>query len=87
MARAVLAAFSAAATLAAWGEIGEEGTIILRARQVTDTDGRVLDDFDAHHTEVWDDFTDEIDQLLDWLAELNGDDYLGEQTLDVGKER
>ncbi len=73
--------FPGAVTLHVEGEIGEEGNICVRAQKVTDADGNTIAGYDEggmSDSEAWDAFTDLVDMQLDWLGELNGDDWLGD---------
>lgn len=77
-----------AVTLRATGDMSENGAI-LRAQFVVGDTGLCIagwdDDGDwvAGDEEQWEALTDSIDPLLDWLIELTGDDYFGDQDIDV----
>lgn len=76
--------FPGTVTLHVEGQVGDEGNVIVRAQKVTDADGNMIagyDDGGMSDDESWDDFTDEADPDLDWLGELNGDDWLGDQEI------
>lgn len=76
--------FPGTVTLHVEGQVGDEGNIIVRAQKVTDAAGNTIagyDDGGMSDDESWDDFTDLVDPDLDWLGELNGDDWLGDQEI------
>lgn len=78
----VAAAYPTAVSLVAVGEYGEEFEMRLRAQRVLDAEGNVIAGYGPLKgwTEEWDDFVDAVDDVLDHLAQINGDEYLGEQT-------
>lgn len=88
VARHVRDAYPEAITLRAGGEMGENGPI-LRAQFVVGAAGSVIagwDDAASDYIEddgEWEALTDIIDDLLDQLIDLTGDDYFGDQDIDV----
>ncbi len=90
IAEQVRAVFPDGRSLRAFGEMGENGPI-LRAQCVTKVVQGVSshalvagwDDSGDETVEGWEELTDRIDPLLDWLIELTGDDYFGEQDFDL----
>lgn len=74
-----------AATLVAEGEYNEDGLLHLHSQKVLTTDGTVLDGYDddgVSMSEDWDTFSDEIDAMLDEIAERD-DAYQGTHEFDV----
>lgn len=72
-----LEAFPEAHILEVEGQYGDSG-FVLRAQRVTDADRNTIAGFAGDfHTEEWDDFTDEVDQYLDQLADLNPSNWRG----------
>lgn len=83
VAATVTGRYPTAAKLVAYGDYDEDGARRLRLRQVFDDAGRTLGDVEEP-TEAFDELADVVDPYLDWLAELNGDDYLGDQEIALG---
>lgn len=90
VAAAVIDEFPNAVELRAWGEYGEDGELRLRAHTLVGAggkvivanglcawDGREFGEFGDDETrERFDAVTDDVDDYLDWIAGLHGDDYL-----------
>lgn len=70
-------AYPDAIELQAGGRYVADGVIHLHVRCVVSPGGRVRELSELAATG----FVDEVNPLLDWLAQISGDDYLGEQTL------
>jgi hypothetical protein len=85
LAERIHAAYPAAAVVHATGEHNEDLLVSLHADRVTDAAGVTLAGYGnpQTHTDAWDTLTQAIDPLLDEIAQLNGDDYLGAQQLDL----
>ncbi len=64
-------AFPTAHILEVEGQYGDSGFVV-RAQRVVGSDRSTIAGYaDDWHTEEWDDFTDEVDQYLDQLGDLN----------------
>lgn len=71
--------FPEANKLLVFGLFGESGFTV-RAQRVIDAGDNILAGYDVtgqSSSEEWDDFTDEVDPLLDELGEQNEDDWTG----------
>jgi hypothetical protein len=81
LAERIHAAYPAAAVVHASGEHNEDLLVSLHADRVTDAAGVTLAGYGnpQTHTDAWDILTQAIAPLLDEIAQLNGDDYLGAQ--------
>jgi hypothetical protein len=82
----VLAEFPHARQIRAYGEYAEDGSLRLRLLEVRGEPDQLLASAEADDDEVaaaFEELSDRVDPLLDWLAYLNGEDYLGEQVIDL----
>lgn len=67
------------------GEVNEYGLLHTYMRRILDADGLILDDID-NRTDVWDDLSDEVDQLM-WEVSERDDSYAGDdKTLELTEE-
>lgn len=75
--------FPTAAKANVYGTVNEDGTPVLRVVTIVDAEGKVLAAVDEPE-EAWEDFIDELDtEYLDVLIDLTGDDYLGDNEIEV----
>ena len=65
---------------------GPEFTNRLRIQAVLGPDDEVLADYDDHHTDEFDELADLIDPYLDWLIELDPDDWFNSHDIDIEPE-
>lgn len=82
----VRATYPEADTLHVLGYTNDEGAFVVRAQRVTASGQLEAGATSASWRapmggEGWDDFTDEIDPLLDMLGDLTGDRYEGHRTI------
>jgi hypothetical protein len=80
--------YPAAHTLVAEGEWNEDGLLHLHAQKILDADETQLDGYDEDGVSLsgdWDSLTDEIDALLDEIAERD-DAYQGAHEFDLTDE-
>lgn len=80
--RKLRAAYPTATKLIALGEYHEDGAIRLRTQRVIDAAGAALGDVEDP-TETFEKLVDLIDPYLDWLADINGEDYLGDHDFEI----
>lgn len=88
LAQRVREAFPGTAALVAYGQYNEDGQISLRAQRLLDPDGDATAGWDANDepigdtetAERWDDELSSFDDLLDFIAQINDEDYLHDHT-------
>lgn len=81
----VLDLYPTAAVLHAVGEYNEDGLLHLHTDRIVDADGQVLADYGDHQTSEFDELTDQVDALLDELAERD-EAYQGAQEFELRTE-